>query len=85
MFNSKKNWTLISLLFCSSQAIASITSFGTITVDGNTYDNISNNGIPSSPGNNFNQFQVNAGNGITINVSGWSDTKNANNADYLIE
>ncbi|MCH2057429.1 MAG: PEP-CTERM sorting domain-containing protein [Thalassotalea sp.] len=82
MFNVTKNLTLAALLLCSSQAMASITSFGTITVGNDTYDR---NGSPNEPTTNFNQFTVSGANGLTINVSGWSDTLNANNADDLIE
>ena len=78
MLNLRKNWTLLGLLLCSTQAMASVTSFGTIDVGGTEYQN-------GEPNSNFNQFQVDAGNGVIINVSGWSDTLNQNNADDIIE
>jgi hypothetical protein len=84
MLNVKKNWTLLGywtllgLLLCSTQAAASITSFGTIDVNGTEYSS-------GAPGGNFNQFEVDAGNGLTIDVSGWSDTFNQSGADDIIE
>ncbi|NMP31230.1 hypothetical protein HII17_06625 [Thalassotalea sp. M1531] len=85
MIFTPKKWIVAALLLGSAPVMASVTSFGTITVDGNTYDNISGNGIPSAPGSYFDEFQVDAGSGITINVSGWSDTLNVGNADDVIE
>ncbi|MFD2166231.1 exosortase-dependent surface protein XDP1 [Thalassotalea euphylliae] len=68
MLNPKK-WIAAGLVLASSSALASVTStsFQTIEVNGNTYAN-------GEPGSNFNTFSIDAGNGITIDVSGWSDT-----------
>ncbi|ASP47299.1 exosortase-dependent surface protein XDP1 [Cognaticolwellia beringensis] len=84
MLNNIKNISLIAALFVSSSAIASVT----------TADFHSNN-ITGESSSAFNQFSLTV-DGIDINVSAWSDTKNSssnginangndNDADPFIE
>lgn len=69
MFPNPNKWIIAGLIMLPAQAMASVTtaSFDTIEVNGNTYSN-------GEPGANFNEFSVDVG-GLTINVSGWSDTE----------